>query len=96
MRQTIRTGVTIDCARLPLEGSQGMSDDNWWLNLYVMFSRATRMSDMLLLRPPPRSLLESGPPANIREQLDAFARRIEGSTSRAETLAQELGFDLPV
>ena len=53
--QTIRAGVTIDC-----DGNEprGTSDDEWWLNLYVMFSRVTRMADMLLLRPPPRQLLE--------------------------------------
>ena len=93
--QTIRTGVTIDCARIPLENGVGMSDDNWWLNLYVMFSRVTRMSDMLLLRPPPRELLERGPPANVREQIDIFARRIEKSNLQAAELAEQLGFELP-
>ena len=72
-----------------------MSDDNWWLNLYVMFSRVTRMSDMLLLRPPPRELLERGPPANIQEQLDIFAKRIETSNVHAEELARQLRFELP-
>ena len=42
-----------------------MSDDIWWFHLYVMLSRATRMQDMLLLRPPPKQLLERGPPAYI-------------------------------
>ena len=73
-----------------------MSDDNWWLNLYVMFSRVTRMSDMLLLRPPPREFLERGPPADIKEQLDIFAKRIENSSLQAEELAHELGFELPL
>jgi len=41
--QTLRTGVTIDCARKPPVGMQGMDDDGWWLHLYVMFSRATRL-----------------------------------------------------
>ena len=56
--QTIRTKVTIDCARNEPQGNRGTSDDDWWLNLYVMFSRVTRMDNMLLLRPPPRTLLE--------------------------------------
>ena len=58
--QTHDTGVIIDCARIPPQGLVGMSDDTWWLNLYVMFSRVTRMSDILLIRPPPRSLLKKG------------------------------------
>ena len=51
--QTIRTGVTIDCARIEPAGKQGASDEQWWLHLYVMLSRTTCMEDMLLLRPPP-------------------------------------------
>ena len=55
--QTIRDKVTIDCARNEPQGKRGTSEDEWWLNLYVMFSRVTKMEDMLLLRPPPRTLL---------------------------------------
>ena len=67
--------VTIDCARIEPgpSGKQGASDDQWWLHLYVMLSRATCMEDMLLLRPPPRELLarrnERGPPPHIRKSL---------------------------
>ena len=70
--QTIRAKVTIDCARAEPQGSRGMSDDEWWLNLYVMLSRVTRMEDMLLLRPPPRTLVERGPPASVRRALQRF------------------------
>ena len=93
--QTIRTGVTIDCARLPAKGETGMSDDNWWLNLYVMYSRATRMEDMLLLRPPPREFLERGPPKVVREQLAAFDKKIQRTKIWAEELAKEFRFNLP-
>ena len=44
--QTLRTGVTIYCARNAPAGRQGMSDGDWWLHLYVMYSRATCMEDM--------------------------------------------------
>ena len=43
--QTIRTGVTIDCGRIEPKGNQGTKDADWWLHLYVMFSRATCMED---------------------------------------------------
>ena len=72
-----------------------MNDDNWWLNLYVMLSRATQMSDMLLLRPPPREILERGPPAHVKEQLQRFQERIADTKLRAEELAIELGIPLP-
>ncbi len=93
--QTIRAGVTIDCARNEPQANRGTSDDEWWLNLYVMFSRATRMDDMLLLRPPPRQLLERGPPASVREALRRFERVEADTVADALRKAKELGIDLP-
>ena len=49
---------TIDCARNEPHANRGTTDDDWWLNLNVMFSMVTRMEDMLLLRPPSRELLD--------------------------------------
>ena len=46
--QKIRDKITTDGARDEPQGIQGTSDDEWWLNLNVMFSRVTRMEDMLL------------------------------------------------
>jgi hypothetical protein len=88
--QTLRTGVTLDCARY-LDGLCGMQDAEWWLHLYVMFSRVTRMSDMLLLRPPPRSFLERGPPAGVRAALSRFAGRAATCRSEATELARLFG-----
>ena len=92
--QTLRKGVLVDCER-QLIGDRGMDDDNWWLHLYVMFSRVTQMSDLLLLRPPPRSLLEGGPPASIREQLKQFDQRRQICKARALEIAEQLGFPIP-
>ena len=93
--QTIRTGVTIDCARIEARGNTGMSDGNWWLNLYVMFSRPTKMSDMLLLRPPSREFLERGPPDSLKQQLEAFEEKVAATKERTRALAAELGFFVP-
>ena len=68
-----------------------MDDDVWWLHLYVMISRVTRMSDMLILRPPPRELLERGPPANVRAQLQRFAERADVCREGAFQIARDLG-----
>ena len=93
--QTIRAAVTIDCARNVTHGERGASDDAWWLNLYVMFSRVTRMEDMLLIRPPPRKLLERGPPPSVREALKRFESTERDTVADAVVLAQRCGVLLP-
>ena len=93
--QTIRAAVTIDCARSEPQGERGTSDEAWWLNLYVMFSRVTRMEDMLLIRPPPRKLLERGPPPSVREALKRCESTERDTIAAAVVLAQRLGFLLP-
>ena len=67
----------------------------WWLHLYVMFSRATCLEDMLLLRPPPRELLERGLPSSVRAALRRFESRIQVSTEAAQELADSMGLVLP-
>ena len=93
--QTIRAAVTIDCARNEPQGQRGTSDDAWWLSPYVMFSRVTRMEDMLLIRPPPRKLLERGPPASVREALKRFEKTERETVADAILLAQRYGIVLP-
>lgn len=93
--QTLRAGVTIDCARNAPQGSRGTSDEAWWLNLYVMFSRATKMSDMLIVRPPPREVLERGPPASVRAALQRFERIEKSTVAAAEEKAEDMGMTLP-
>ena len=64
-------------------------------NLYVMFSRATRMKDMLLLRPPPKELLERGPPKVILQALRRFVDLEDRSVAEAAQFCRELGPSLP-
>ena len=73
----------------------GRKDDEWWLHLYVMYSRATRMADMLVLRPPPRELLERGPPPAVKKALLGFEAKVADSIAAAELLAAVHGFCLP-
>ena len=93
--RTLRTRTTIECARLPPAGLQGTNDDEWWLNLYVMFSRVTKMEDLLVLRPPPRTLLERGPPASVKRALRRFENAEEATIADAILLACDLGITLP-
>ena len=90
----LRKGVTIDCARIE-EAVRGMKKRDWWLNLYVMFSRATQMHDTLLLRPPPRSFLERGPPSSVQKALANFDAKAASSRLEAEHMASLLGIPLP-
>ena len=55
---------------------------------------ATKMEGMLLLRPPPRALLEQGPPASMRAALQAFRKREKRSVADAVLLAQRFGYTL--
>ena len=62
----------------------------------MMLSRATCMEDMLLLRPPPRALLEAGPPPSVKRALKRFEERIAASVQAATELADGFGIRLPV
>ena len=41
-------------------GAHQKEDDDWWLDLYVMLSRATRLDDLLLMRAPDLSFFTKG------------------------------------
>ena len=88
--RTMSEGVIIDCERY--QTGNAKKDEDWWLDLYVMLSRATRLEDLLLVRAPPIDFFQSGPPVSMRRQLAAFARLSAACHTRAEEMAQELGF----
>ena len=89
--RTMRDGVIIDCGRLE-GGANPLDDEDWWLDLYVMLSRATRLEDLLLLRAPDLDFFARGPPVTLRTQLEKFAKRTETCRRQAEQVAAELGF----
>ena len=53
------------------------------------------MEDMLLLRPPPRELLEAGPPKAVLHALQQFEAKIADSTLAAALLAERMGMHVP-
>ena len=63
---TFPGGVVADLRR-----NGGMTDDIWWLNVYVMLSRATRLDLLLLLGldAKVKALFEQGPPAYVRDKV---------------------------
>ena len=88
--RTMHKGVVIDCGRLE-SGSYPMEDEDWWLDLYVMLSRATTLDDLLLVRAPDLDFFLKGPPKNLKKQLSKFARRMDICRQNAEKLCMELG-----
>ena len=80
----------MDCGRRE-GGAHPMGDDDWWLHLYVMVSRATRLDDLILLRAPDVTFLKRGPPQNFRDRLAQFDRRVRSCRVQAEQLAVSLG-----
>ena len=90
---TFPDGVVADLRR-----QGGMTDDIWWLNLYVMLSRATSLSNLLLLglSDKVKELLEEGPPRYVRKKIQELQRKATSTQMRAEVEAKKLGFALPV
>ena len=84
-------GVVVDCARRE-SGSHPLEEDDWWLHLYVMLSRATSLDDVLLLRAPDADFLLRGPPADLRARLAVFGRRVKNTRAKAEKLVQSMGY----
>ena len=71
-KETFRAGLISDMENL------NTARDDFWSALYVLLSRATRMEDMLLLRCPPKSFFDEGPPAYLKE----FLRNLHGEDGK--------------
>ena len=64
-----------------------MKDDTWWLHLYVMFSRATRMdptSGAIIVRP-------TSPPASPARAPEDRAARVAAARARAKARRDRYG-----
>ena len=89
----MRAGVLIDCGRHE-SGTTAKEDADWWLDIYVMLSRATRLSDLLLIRAPPVTFLLQGPPPDVKQRLKDFSDRACDCRKQARKLTKKLGFEL--
>ena len=87
---TLPDGVVVDCARRE-QKPHPMDDDDWWLHLYVMISRATSLDDLLLLHARDVSFLLRGPLADLRARLDVFGRRVNATRAKADQIARNMG-----
>eukprot|EP00435_Cladocopium_sp_Y103_P046459 s3073_g13.t1 len=46
-----------------------LDEDEYWMSVYVLFSRLRRLDDLILLRPPQRDFLHGGPPDHLQTEL---------------------------
>ena len=71
-----------------------MTADIWWLNVYVMLSRARKLNSLLLLglTKDIRKLLEAGPPRYIQDQLAALQAKAKKTAHDASRVAADMGF----
>ena len=81
MPETVKTvqtsqGMSMDVVKAFL--AKGNHDDSeWWLNVYVMLSRATSMGGLNLWGMPPREFFSRGPPEYIKKGLPPLIARAE-------------------
>ena len=89
---TFNGGVLADLRR-----NGGMENDVWWLNVYVMLSRARKLENLILigLTPQIKSLLEAGPPAYIRQKIQTLQAKSIITVRHAERLAIEMNLHIP-
>ena len=89
---TFPDGVVADLRR-----QGGMTDDIWWLNVYVILSRATSLKNLLLLglTNKVKELLEAGPPEYVRKKIQTLQRKAAATKERAAERAKEFHFTLP-
>jgi hypothetical protein len=84
---TFRHGVIVDGGKQPR-----MTDDIYWLNFYVMLSRATSLSRLLIMRPPGRSFFARGPPPALLRALRELQAKVDATRGAALAQARLFGF----
>ena len=66
-----------------------MSDDEWWLHLYVILSQAKHIGHLLLYGLPPRHMFERGPPSWLADGLKELEPKLYSTEKRAATLLRD-------
>ena len=78
---TLDGGVLVDLRR-----AGGLEDDNWWLAIYVMLTRARKLENLILLGMTAQveDLLRRGPPAYLRELTDKLEAKGASTLERLQ------------
>ena len=83
---TFRKGILADLGNL---NSDPM---NYWLNIYVMLSRAVALENLLILRCPPKTFFDTGPPKYLRDFLEDIEAVEAKTMAAARAAATTMGF----
>ena len=78
---TLDGGVLVDLRR-----AGGLEDDDWWLAIYVMLTRARKLENVILLGMTDQveDLLRRGPPAYLRELTDKLEAKGAATLERLQ------------
>ena len=78
---TLDGGVLVDLRR-----AGGLEDDDWWLAIYVMLTRARKLENLILLGMTDQveDLLRRGPPAYLRELTDKLEAKGASTLERLQ------------
>ena len=69
-------GLSMDSASMIFTKSTNMSDEDWWLHIYVMLSRVRTADQVLIFGDlPPQKIFENGPPQWIQDGLLKLQRQ---------------------
>ena len=77
----------LQCARLvDLRRAGGLEDDDWWLAMYVMLTRARKLENLILLgfTEQVEELLRRGPPSYLRVQTDKLEAKAAATLERLQ------------
>ena len=76
-----KKGVLVDLRR-----AGGLEDDDWWLAIYVMLTRARKLENLILLGMTDQveDLLRRGPPAYLRELTDKLEAKGASTLERLQ------------
>ena len=94
--RTVQTaqGLTMDAAAIFLGRPRNMSEDDYWMHLYVMLSRVRMSENIMAYELPPMNVFTRGPPGWVREGMD----RLEGLATETQPAVaaarRRLGRDL--
>ena len=82
---TLQGGVVVDLRR-----NGGLSDDDWWLAIYVMLSRAQELTNLILIgfTEQVEVLLRRGPPAHLISVTEMLEKRAQRTMAHYSEVAK--------
>ena len=80
---TLNGGVVVDLRR-----AGGLQNDDWWLAIYVMLSRARKLTNLILVgfTEQVEELLRTGPPTRLIEVTEMLEARAQYTLARYSDL----------